>query len=269
MSQEQTVIETRKSRRTREKADLHASWLGRIFIRPKSTMERVVATEKSVWLLPLLVLTILVLVSAVIGGPVRRATIEASMQQPPADFQFWSDTDQQAYLQRQQNALSPLFIYVFPALEKAAGYWVIWALFTSVLHLTLTLRGSRASQARYGNLVAWAMVPFILRLIVQILNLVINKSAEVVLPPQAAWIGADAKGFLAFLRGALGAMDAYWVFFAVLVILGTVALSGLKTGKAVGSALIALGILLLIYGLPALVGSILGGLSGSGGSFYF
>jgi hypothetical protein len=59
------------------------------------------------------------------------------------------------------------------------------------------------------------------------------------------------------------------VFFAVLVILGTVALSGLKTGKAVGSALIALGILLLIYGLPALVGSILGGLSGSGGSFYF
>lgn len=269
MTQEDTAIEIRKPRRTREKTNLHVGWLGRIFIRPKSTMERVVAPEKSVWLLPLLVLTILVLVAALIGGPVRRASIEASMQQPPVDFQYWSDTDQQAYLQRQQNALSPLFIYVFPALEKAAGYWLIWALFTSILHLTLTLRGSRASQLRYGNLVAWAMVPFILRQIVQILNLVINKSAAVVLPPQAAWIAADAKGFMAFLRGALGAMDAYWVFFAALVILGTVALSGLKTSKAVGSALIALGIMLLIYGLPALVGSILGGLSGSGGNFYF
>jgi hypothetical protein len=269
MNQEETVIKTNKLRRTREKADLHPSWLGRILIRPKSTMERVVATERSVWLLPLIVLTVLVLIGVVIGGPVRRASIEASMQQPPQDFQYWSETDQQAYLQRQQNALSPLFIYVFPVFEKAAGYWLVWALFTSILHLTLTLRGSRASQVRYGNLVAWAMVPFILRLIVQIINLVVYKSAEVVLPPQAAWIPADATGFMAFLRGALGAMDAWWVFFAVLVILGTVSLSGLKTGKALGSALIALGIMLLIYGLPALVNSILGGLSGSGTGFYF
>ncbi|MGB4594974.1 MAG: YIP1 family protein [Anaerolineaceae bacterium] len=269
MSQNQTAIETNKNKQKKEKRELHVGWLGRMFIRPKSTMEKVVATEKSVWLLPLLVLTILVLVATVIGGPVRRATIEASMQQPPDDFQYWSDTDQQAYFQSQQNSLSPLFIYVFPALEDAAGFWIVWALFTSVLHLTLTLRGSRASQGRYGNLVAWAMVPFILRVIVQILNLVINKSAETVLPPHAAWIPADATGIMAFLRGAMGAMDAYWVLFAVLVIMGTVALSGLKTSKAVGSALIALGIMLLLYGLPALAGSVLGGLSGTGGGFYF
>ena len=269
MSQETYATEIKNSHRTREKKELHFGWLGRLFIRPKSTIEKVVATEKQVWLLPLLVITALVLIAAVIGGPVRRASIEASMQQPPQDFQYWSDTDQQAYFQRQQNALSPLFIYIFPALEGAAGYWIIWALFTSILHLTLTLRGSRASQLRYGNLVAWAMVPFILRVIVQILNLVINKSAEAVLPPHAAWIPADATGMMAFLRGALGAMDAYWVFFAVLVIIGTVALSGLKTGKAVSSALIALFIMLLMVGLPALVGSILDGLSGSSGSFYF
>lgn len=266
---EPEVTKTKNSRRTKEKRELHPEWLGRIFIRPKSTMEKVVATEKSVWLLPLLVLTVLVLLATIIGGPVRRAGIEASMQQPPADFQYWSDTDQQAYFQRQQNALSPLFIYVFPALEDAAGFWIVWALFTSILHLTLTLRGSRASQGRYGNLVAWAMTPFILRVIVQILNLVINKSADVVLPPQAAWIPTDATGFMAFLRGALGTIDAYWVFFAVLVIFGTVALSGLRTGQAVSSALICLFIMLLLYGLPALAGSLLGGLSGSGGGFYF
>ena len=74
---------------------------------------------------------------------------------------------------------------------------------------------------------------------------------------------------MAFLRGALGTIDAYWVFFAVLVIFGTVALSGLRTGQAVSSALICLFIMLLLYGLPALAGSLLGGLSGSGGGFYF
>lgn len=261
--------ETKKFWQKREKQAQHLGWLGRILIRPKSTMEKVVANEKPIWLLPLLVITALVLIGAVIGGPVRRASIEASMQQPPEGFQYWSDADQQAYFQRQQNALSPLFTYVFPALEKAAGYWIIWALFTSILHLTFTLRGSRAGQGRYANLVAWAMTPFILRLIVHILNLLIFKSAEVVPPPQAAWIAADSTGIMAFLRGALGAMDAWWVYFAVLVILGTIALSGLKTGKALGSAVIALVILLLLNGLMALVGSILGGLSGSGGGFYF
>lgn len=268
MSQESTTLPD-SNHQKREKKELHFDWLGRMIARPKSTMEKVVAVDKQVWQLPLILITILVLVATVIGGPVRRANIEDSMAQPPDDFQYWSDTDQQAFFQRQQNALSPLFIYVFPALEDAAGYWVIWALFTSILHLSLTLRGSRASQARFSNLVAWAMTPFILRIIAQILNTVINQSATAVVPPQAAWIATDATGFMAFLRGSLASVDAYWLFFAVLVIFGTISLSGLKTGKAVGSAFIALAILLLLNGIPALVGSLLGGLSGAGGGFYF
>ena len=269
MTQEENSLENVNARKKRERFELHPAWLKDVFIRPKWTLEKVAEQDKPVWLMPLLVITVMVLLVAIIGGPVRKANIEASMQQPPDGFQYWSDADQQAYFQRQQNALSPIFVYVFPFIKEAAGYWLLWALFSSVLHLTLTLRGSRAPRARYSNLVAWGMAPFILRLIMQLLNLLINKNADPVIPPQAAWIPADARGFMAFLKGVLGAIDAYWVFFAVLVVMGTIALSGLKKGKAVGSALAALAILLLFNGIPGLISSFLGGLSGSGGMYWF
>lgn len=269
MTQEENNLENTNGRKKREKIELHPAWLKDMFIRPGRTLEKVSEQDKPVWLMPLLVITVMVLLVALIGGPVRKASIEASMQQPPEGFQYWSDADQQAYFQRQQNALSPIFVYIFPFIKEAAGYWLLWALFSAVLHLTLTLRGSRVPRAKYSNLVAWGMVPFILRLVMQLLNLLINKSAEPVVPPQAAWIPADAKGFMAFLKGVLGAIDAYWVFFAVLIVIGTIVLSGLKKGKAIGSALAALAILLLFSGIRSLINSFLGGLSGSSGMYFY
>lgn len=261
------MVRKNKGANTREQRNAHWGWLGRVLVLPRSTVKKVAAEEKAVWLTPLLVLSIMVIIVVVFSAPIKRLNIQTGAVLPDG-FEYWSQDMQQQYLQAQQNMTSATFMYLFPILSGLAGVWLVWLLFSSLLYLSLTLSGSRAPRVKSSNLVAWAMTPLILRKIVEFAWILTHKT----LPPETALanlLPSDAEGLLALARGMLLQIDAYWVWFVVILLLGAPAISNLKASKAVMAALITLLIMLLLQGVPNLISASLSGFEGATGGLWF
>jgi len=135
------------------------------------------------------------------------------------------------------------------------------------MYLSLTLAGSRAGSMRSYNLVAWSMLPFAIRSLIQILAMLFSKTV-VSSPGLSGFIDSGATGISAYFRGVLGFIDIYFVFYIILLLLGSVPLSGLSRSKAWIATAVSVLIVLLLMGIPSLLSSALSGLSLSGG-FYF
>ena len=254
-----------KTKRQREKRDQHWGWVPRMFIKPRSTLARVNAQETSAWLAPMVILAVMVFVAVVVAAPIKRVNIQTGAT-VPEDFQWWSQERQQQYLQAQQNLTSPTFMYLFPLLTGLAGYLLFWMICSSLLYLSLTLAGSRTTNQKVSNLVAWAMIPFALRELVKVI--VIISSKRLVEDPGLSYlIASDATGIMAWLRGILGQVDFYGLLFVIFLFLGAIPLSGLRTKKAVLATTVALILMLALVGIPSLISAALSGMGGSG--YYF
>ncbi len=246
---------------------LRFDWLLPLFLRPRDTLKKVVEKPYAVWLVPLLVLSVLVILAALAASPARAQQAIASQTLPP-DFQYYSPEDQQRMLDAQQNAGSFALSFVLPAAGALIGVWVSWFLLGSVLHLLLTLAGSRSSNLASLNLVAWSSLPLALRQIVHALAALLGGTV-VSQTGLSALVSPGASGFGAFLAALLNLVDLYFVWQTVLILIGVVPLTGLSARKARLAALAAILILLLLQSLP---GYFLGGLfngSRSSGMFYF
>lgn len=241
-------------------------WLLPAFFRPARTMGAAAQAEKPVWLLPLLVVSLLIVLSVLAAGPIRTQAAQTGAELP-ADFQYWSAEQQNQYMAAQQNASSPLFIYVFPALGKLLGLWIGWGLTAILLHLGLTIAGSNASQLRAFNLSGWASLPLGLRYVVQG---VAALAAGVVVTNSglSGFISKDAEGFKAFLRALAALVDFYWLWQVLLLVAGSVPLSGLRRVKAWLVTLLVAAIVILLSALPGYLGSQLSGLKMTGGFFF-
>jgi len=139
---------------------------------------------------------------------------------------------------------------------------------SSILHLSITLSGSRTSRQVVSNFVSWAMTPFAVRLVVEII-VVLTTHKLIENPGLSSLMAADAKGFSIFLRGLLANFDLYYVWHVILLLLGAVPLSGLSKSKANEATLIAALTMLLLMGIPAILSSVLSGLSTSSGFYFF
>jgi hypothetical protein len=255
----------KKNRKQREKRDHHWGWVPRMFVKPRSTLAKVNAQETSTWLAPMLILAVMVLLAVVVAAPIKRVNIQTGAT-IPEDFQWWSQERQQQFLQAQQNLTSPTFMYLFPLLTGLAGYLLFWVLCSSLLYLSLTLAGSRTTNQRVSNLIAWAMLPFALRELVKVI--VIIGSKKLVEDPGLSYlVASDATGIMAWLRGVLGQVDFYGLLFAIFLFLGAFPLSGLRANKAVLATTVALFLVLVLVGIPSLISTALSGSGGSG--FYF
>lgn len=262
MTEDVTIEETpatKPKRGKREPSPSQWSWVPRLFFRPKSILSLVTAQEKPIWQKPFLILTLLVIIAVLVAAPIRRMNVQMGAN-IPQDFQYWSDSDQQNFMQSQQSLTSPVFMYMFPILSGVAKYFIFWLLFGSLLHLINTLAGSRANRQRFSNLTAWAMLPFGLRLLVEIITILISKKL-VTKPGLSSLVTTDARGLLAFARGILSQIDIYWVLFVVFVLLGALPLSGLKRSKAVTATLITVVIMLIILSIPSVLSAALSGVS--------
>ena len=245
----------------------YLKWLFQLFYKPRATLTKVGAEEVSNKRAPLLFISILVVLAVLIAAPVKTQQLQMGATLPE-DFQWWSEEQQQQYLEAQANQASPIFMILFPALQGILGYLIFSMLMASILYLALTLVGSRAPRLKIGNLVAWAMVPFGLRELIKFF--VVGSSKKLVENPGLSnLIDADAGGLSAYWRGILGSIDLYWLLFLVLLIIGAILISGLKKRKAIITTVIAVLIMLLLQGLPSLVSSFLGGLNAGGANFYF
>lgn len=240
---------------------LRFDWLLPVFFRPGRTMKAITTQESGVWLAPLIILSILALVLTLAGGPARAAASQAQAGgELPPDFQYWSPEQQEQYFQSQQNRSSPVVIYVLPALGALAGVWIGWVLLGSILHLGLTLVGSRGSNISALNLAAWASMPFAIRFIVQTVWLLTTRQL-IQAPGISGFIAADAAGFQAFLRSMLAHVDLYTLWMIVLLLVGVVPLTGLGKGKAWLAVIVSVLVLLAIQALPAFIAAQLSGLN--------
>jgi len=260
------MAETQSESKARRFDFLRWDWLRGILIQPRKTISKIIAEEKPVWQTPLLIISILVILAVVVEAPIQKVIIQSGAE-VPENFQYWSAEQQNAFMQSQAMQTSPLFLYVFPFLTRAAGFWLIWFLLSSILHLSITLFGSRTSRQVASNLVAWTMVPFAVRLMVEIV-VVLTTHKLIDNPGLSSLIASDAEGFNIFLRGILTNIDIYYVWHVILLLIGAVPLSALSKSKANEATLVAVITMLLLMGVPALLSSVLSGLSPTTG-FYF
>lgn len=227
-------------------------WILPLYIRPKRTLKTIVEQENAVWLAPLFLLTALALITVLISSPIAQQAASQAVV-PPEDFQYYSPQDQESFNQAMSIGASPVMTFVFPAVGKIAGLWIGWLLMGSILHLILTLGGSRSTIRAALNLTAWASLPFALRFIVQSLGMLI--SHQIISHPGLSGFAAEgAQGFAAFLSSLLPFIDIYFFWQISLLLIGVLPLSNLKRGKAWASVIAAVLIVLILKALPGFIG---------------
>jgi hypothetical protein len=235
----------------------HLDWILPLYLHPQKTIQSIIDQEKPVWLTPLLVLSLLAILAGLIAGPIRQQAI-VSGASLPADFQYYSSDQQAQFMSAQATQSSALFTFVFPIVSSLLGIWASWFILSSVLHLSLTLSGSRTPSLHTYNLVAWTMLPLALRQMIQILAMLLGHSVVT---------SAGLSGFIsgtggaAYLAGILAQIDLFFIWQICLLLIGVRILSRLTRAKVWGATFFALLILILLVALPKLITSMLSGLS--------
>ena len=240
---------------------LQFGWLIPIFLKPKETLNAIAEKKHGVWLTPILILMLTALILVMVSAPIITQAAQGYTLSPE-DMQYYSEEEQAQMQQAMSMTSSPVITTVFPALGKFAGVWINWLLLGVILHLSLTLNGSRSSNRSALNLVAWSMMPFALRDIVQIVYILISKEL-INKPGLSGFIADGAIGFTAFISGVLLFIDIYLIWQILLLVTGVRSISGLSKGKAWMAALIAILVFIALKALPTLIGAQLAGLSGA------
>ena len=241
--------------------NLHFEWALPIFIHPRKALEKIKEFEKPAWLTPLLILSVLVIVAALVAWPIRRNAIMNGFTMP-ADFEYYSTDQQTQYMEAQASQSSALMTFIFPVVGSLIGIWLFWFLASSILHMSHFISGSPTAKGGYFNLVAWTMSPVMIRLVIQILAMLIS---------QKTIAGAGLSGFVnvtgagaGYLAGILGQIDIFFIWQIVLLLLGVVPLSGLPKAKSWAATGITLLIMVLLMAVPQFITTIISGFSSSG-----
>jgi len=245
---------------------LRLEWLGPLFWKPRTTLARIQELGYATWITPLLVVTLLAVAAILVAGPIRQAASAAAPQTPPQDFQYWAPEQQKAYMQSMAAASGTTVVYVLPAMGELLKIWIGWFLLGAILHLVLTLAGSRGNMTSALNLVAWAGLPAALRYIVQIGGMLV--AHQVIAHPGLSGFAPQAgSAVMRYLGAVLPFIDLYLVWGIALLLVGLIPSAGIPAGKAWVGVLISVALLLLLKALPGFIGASLGSLGGGGGFF--
>lgn len=225
----------------------HFDWLLPAFIRPRAIFAKIGEYAGGAWLTPLLLLTLLELVKAYFGGNAR-AQFALSQPVPQPDPGFGGFP--QPGIEPVAPATPDMMItHIFPGALGVMGVWIAWLLVAAVLHLALTLLGGRSAMRNTMNVVAWAMVPFLVRGVANIIGYAMF--------PNEIINGLGLSGFAGeenlFFKALLEYVDIYLVWHVILLVIGSRFASGLGWGKAFGGVSVAVVIVLLLQALPGWV----------------
>lgn len=220
--------------------------------RPAKTMREIALEERPVWVLPILLLSVLMIISALVAGPLRQIAAQNIPPELPESFQWMSPEQQEQYLQALQSQNGPVTTTLFPALGSLAGVWLGWFILGSVLHLVLTSFGSRSSNTTAYNLTAWASLPFAIRLIVQIVAMLATRQL-INSPGLSGFVEAGSSQSLLYAQLVLRMLDIYLVWQFILLFIGTKATSGLTLGRSFTGVLVSVILLTLLSALPGFV----------------
>ena len=222
-------------------------------IHPRQGVERLAAEEKPAWRMPMLVLSIMFLLRTIISGYLQVRAASMGQTTLPADWQWWTVDMQNNYMQAIQATQGPVFVYIIPAVIGLVKLWLGWLILGGLLHLASTLLGGRGSMRSVLNLAAWACLPFALRDLLRVVFMLITRHT-------IASPGLSGFGGGLFFSKVLASLDVFFIWFAILLVLGLRVTDNLPTGKAVASVVIVLLLVLLVQGGLGTLSANLGGM---------
>ena len=246
-------------------------WLGSIWLHPQATLQKILGYEKGVWLVPLLILSGLQILKNLIEGPIRTEAVLAELQAKAAKQALDSLAMGGAGMTVEAPqavtggfTAGPIYNILLPALLGVVGIWVVWILFGSLLHLSLTLAGNRSSASTSLNLMAWASLPLAVRLLVQI-GAIFFSHQLIGSPGLSGFIDPQAGSAAGFFSSFISHIDIYLVWQFILLVMGAMTMGNISRFKASLTVLICMAIMLALQAVPGVAMQSLSGITA--GSF--
>ncbi|MGQ0604022.1 MAG: YIP1 family protein [Anaerolineales bacterium] len=234
-------------------------WVLPTLLRPRATLAKIVEYAGDCWLTPLLVVSLAEIARVIAAGNVRGLLASTGQVPLPPGSEFWTPEQQAQFLQAQQAASSPVFLYVFPGIVALLGVWIGWVLMSALLHLLLTMLGGRSATRAALNVVAWASLPLAVRAIARATDIFIEQKL-IVAAGFSGYVSADGGAVWEFIKAVLASVDIFLIWHLVLVVIGARQASGLSLQKVAASTLITALIVLALQALPGFIFAQLSGL---------
>lgn len=205
---------------------------------PSIEYGRMAEDQKPTWLTPMLTLSITLLLNVITSGAIQaKAAMMNGITLPP-DAQWWTPEMQQNYMTAMQQTQGPVFLYIMPAILGLASLWLGWGILSGLFHLSSTLFGGRGSMNSALNVVAWASLPFALRDLLRVVFVLIVQN-PIQSPGLSGFVVGSESG-LQFVAQLLKMVDIFFIWHAILAIIGFNVSDNLPTAKAVAGVLIVL-----------------------------
>jgi hypothetical protein len=213
--------------------------------------QQIAASETAVWQTPILILASLALVRSLVAGGIRAAAAAQGVIEFPPGWEYYTPEQQAQFMQAMTATSGPVFTYLLPAITAVIGIYLGWIVLGWLLHLVLTLFGGRGTSSQALNITAWAMLPFAIREIIRIVAMwgggqLLENVGLSGFAPAGEGIGAI------LLFAFLAAIDLYFFWQIILLIIGSGLIANISRGKTVVSVIIVTLIMLAIRLAPAL-----------------
>lgn len=236
---------------TKPKSKLNIPQILAVLLQPRRTFAEIAGETGSSWLTPMLTLSLSALLSVVVRGYLTsRAAMMGEIALPP-DWQYWTPDMQNNFMQAQQSMQGPVFVYIIPLVSALVALWLGWLILSGLLHLGSTLLGGRGSMSGALNVVGWATLPFMARDLLRVVFMLLAGHA-IVSPGLSGFAGSAV-----FLAQILSRVDLFFLWSAILLVIGFGASDGLSRSKSITGVVIILLILLLAQaGFGAFVANI-------------
>lgn len=226
-----------------------------VLFQPRRTFAEIAGEASSSWLTPMLTLSLSSLLSVVVSGYLNsRAALQGQVTLPP-DWQYWTPDMQNNWMLGQQATQGATFVYIIPLVSALVGLWLGWLILSGLLHLGSTLLGGRGSMQGALNIVGWGNLPFMVRDVLRVIFMLLASHAIV-----SPGLSGFATGSV-FISQILSRVDIFFIWNAILLVIGFSIADGLSRNKAAIGVVIVLVILLLILAGFGVLGSSLSGIS--------
>lgn len=205
--------------------------LAQAVFRPRSALAWVVEQERSVWLTPLLFLSLTALLQVFAAGTIRREMAMTGEVALPPGFEYYAPAQQAQFYQAQAATTSATFVYLLPAAGALLAAWIGWLYTGGGLHLALTLVGSRSTSASTLNLAAWAGIPYAVRSLVRAAFIYLAHRL-IASPGLGGFAPTNGEGLAVVMAVLLGLVDFYLIWHVLMLVRGVRSLPGATASKA-------------------------------------
>lgn len=239
-------------------------WFYTLLVKPRATLKAILDNDRPAWLMPLVLLTLLVVLEALVFSHLRMTEVASRVRD--LDFMQTMSLEEQAHQFRLIGPpIRPLYVYITPFLYTTGRLWIIWLLLSLFLNMFLTSAGAKSSLTKTQNLVAWSFLPLGLRYLLQTADMILSQtvissrglSGLFVIDP-AIQQTQQSLYLTSFLQSLLGSVDIFFLWAAALLIVGVMVGFGFTSrGKAFATGLMAVLVAVLLMALSGFLVTLL------------